>query len=411
MAELFHRSGFSFAIAHCNFALRGKESDDDELFCEELAQRLKVAFLSKRFDTGRFAVENKLSIQAAARKLRYDWFEECLKKEKFRWVATGHQKNDVLETMLINFTRGTGIGGLHGILPRQGNIIRPMLFASRHEIEVFAEMQQIRYRYDSSNASEKYSRNKIRMRVIPVLKEINPSIEHTAISVSKNLYAAEQVLKNHLENEKKKCFSVKGKKNYLSIRKLKQLKPVNAYLFEFLRGFGFNARLCEQVADSIDEPPGKKFYSDTHQVVKDREYLIISEKREEDFPEIEIERKARRILKPVSMSFYSGKITKKFVIPGDKNSACLDYNRLKFPLILRKWQFGDRFVPLGMNGKKKVSDFLVDNKIPVTEKQDVWVLASGHDIVWVVGHRIDDRYKITPASRKAFIARRASNIF
>ncbi len=277
MAELFKRAEFDFAIAHCNFGLRGKESDDDEIFCETLAKKYKVTFLTERFDTGKFAVDNKFSIQMAARKLRYDWLNDCLKKHKFDYIATAHQKNDVLETMLINFTRGTGLTGLHGILPKQGALIRPMLFVTKEEIESFAGMQQIAHRYDSSNNSEKYVRNKIRMRIIPILKEINPSIEQTAIGVSKNLYASEQILEYHLKEVRNRCTEVKGKKLYISIKKIKLLHPLKAYLFEFLREMGFNARVTEQIADSLNETAGKKFLSDSYQLIKDREYLIVSE--------------------------------------------------------------------------------------------------------------------------------------
>ncbi len=406
MTELFSQTGYRFAIAHCNFGLRGKESDDDEAFCESLARRHKVMFLTRRFDTGKYAVENKMSIQAAARKLRYAFFHECLEKEKFSYAATAHHKNDVLETMLINFTRGTGIAGLHGILPKQGHLIRPMLFASRHEIETHAAMQGIAFRVDSSNSSEKYMRNKIRMRVIPILEEINPSIERTAVHVSKNLYAAEQILKNHLADVKKRTVKQKGKKVYISIRKLKELHPVKAYLFEFIREYGFNAHTIENIAEAIGEKQsGKKFISETHLLVKDRNDLIISEQKytSEDSPEIGISKKMSRISKPLALSFKKEKVTKKFVIPPGRNTACLDLNQLKFPLTLRKWNFGEWFIPLGMGGKKKISDYLVDNKVPVNEKSEIWVLASGNNIVWLVGHRIDDRYKITPQTKNCFL--------
>lgn len=405
MAELFHRAGFDFAIAHCNFQLRGKESDDDEIFCENMARKYKVMFACERFDTAKYVAENKVSIQAAARKLRYEWFNDLLGGQKFSCIATAHQKNDVLETMLINFTRGTGISGLHGILPRQGNLIRPLLFATRQEIESWANMQQVSFRVDSSNSSEKYVRNKIRLRVIPVLQEINPSLEQTAIQTSKNLYAAEQILKNQIEGEKQRCISRKGKKVLLNIKKIKQLNPLRSYLFEFLREYGFNARTTEQIADSLNETPGKKFLSENYVLVKDREYLILSPLRsDEDFELIEIRKNEKKISKPIKLSFSKENVTKKFIIPPTRETACLDLERLRFPLKLRRWLFGDRFVPLGMSGKKKVSDYLVDNKVNITEKEGIWVLMSGHDICWVIGHRIDDRYKITPGTKKVFKA-------
>jgi len=403
MAELFHRAEFNFAIAHCNFNLRGKESDDDEIFCEQLANKYKVMFACEHFETGKYSVENKISIQMAARRLRYEFFNDLLESQKFDFIATAHQKNDVLETMLINFTRGTGIAGLHGILPRQGNLIRPILFATRQEIESFAAMQQIKFRVDSSNSSEKYVRNKIRMRVIPVLQEINPSLEQTAIQTSKNLYSAEQILKNHMAEEKKRCITHKGKRIQINIKKLKQLNPLRSYLFEFLREYGFNARTTEQISDALNEASGKKFLSENYVLVKDREYLLLSPlKADDDYVEIEIKKTEKKITKPVKLFFSKENVTKKFVIPSSSDVACLDFDRIRFPLKLRRWLFGDRFIPLGMSGKKKVSDFLVDNKISITDKEGIWVLMCGHDIVWVVGHRIDDRYKITPRTKKVF---------
>jgi tRNA(Ile)-lysidine synthase len=404
MAELFHKAELKFAIAHCNFMLRGKEADDDEKFVEQLAKKYKVLFACEHFDTGKYAAENKLSIQTAARKLRYNWFNDILKKQKLNYIATAHHKNDVLETMLINFTRGTGIAGLHGILPKQGNIIRPLLFATKDNIERFAKENNLPFRYDSSNSSEKYVRNKIRMRIIPLLQEINPSIEYTAIQTSKNLYASELILKNHLQAERQRCIETRGKKININIKKLKQLNPLSTYLFEFLREYGFNYKLTEQICESINETPGKKFYSESHKLIKDREYLILSEiKGDDETEDVFVKKTEKKINSPLKLVIEKQAINKKFTIPSANNIACLDYDKLKFPLKLRRWLFGDRFVPLGMTGKKKVSDFLIDNKINVDDKEGVWLLQSGHEICWVIGHRIDDRYKITPETKKAFV--------
>lgn len=403
MAELFGRARFPFGIAHCNFSLRGKESDDDEVFAASLAERYKVTFYSKRFDTGKFAVENKLSIQAAARKLRYDWFNELAEKNRFAAVATAHHKNDVLETMLINLTRGTGIAGLHGILPKQNNIIRPLLFTSREYIESFAQNHNLKFRYDSSNSSDKYVRNKLRMRVIPTLREINPSIENTAVFISRNLYDAEIIVKEKVEQERKKCVSEKAKKFHIPVKKLKALHPLRTYLYEFLRPFGFNGKTVEQIMQALDETPGKKFFSDTHQLLKDREDLIISLiRKEKEVAAIKIKASEKKILKPFKLTFSKTKNSKKFILPASNLIAALDHAKLKFPLVLRKWQHGDRFVPLGMETRKKISDFLVDSKIPLTDKDNIWVLQSGEEIAWIPGLRIDDRFKVTAKTKNIY---------
>ncbi|HEY6160930.1 MAG TPA: tRNA lysidine(34) synthetase TilS [Bacteroidia bacterium] len=400
MAELFNRARFPFGIAHCNFSLRGKESDDDELFTGSLAERYKVPFYTQRFDTGKYSVENKMSVQAAARKLRYDWLRQVAAKNKYAYIATAHHKNDVLETMLINLTRGTGITGLHGILAKQNDIIRPLLFTSREYIESFAQQNGLKFRYDSSNSSEKYVRNKLRMRVIPTLREINPSIENTAVFISKNLHDAEIIVKETVEREKKKCTSEKGNKFYINIKKLKGLHPLRTYLYEFLRGYEFNARTVEQVMDALDENPGKKFFSDNYQLLKDREYLIVSEKRKEkEITEVKIKASEKKISKPFKIILEKIKRNKKTEIPSSNTIACLDAAKVKFPLTLRRWHHGDRFVPLGMDQRKKISDFLTDNKIPLTDKDNIWVLESGKEIIWLVGMRIDDRYKVTDKTK------------
>ena len=403
MAELFHQAKFSFAIAHCNFNLRGKESDDDELFVAALAEKYKVTFYNEHFDTGKYAVANKISIQMAARELRYNWLNEVALKNKYHAVATAHHKGDVLETMLINLTRGTGIAGLHGILAKQNNLIRPLLFTTRDYIESFASYSNLKFRYDSSNSSEKYVRNKLRMRVIPTLREINPSIENTAIFISKNLHDAEIIVKEKVEQERKKIVREKANKWYINIKKIKSLHPLRTYLYEFLRPYEFNAKTVEQIIQSLDETEGKKFLSDKWQLLKDREDLIISEiKKIKEVGEIKIKVSDKKILKPIKLRFEKIKKTKKFSIPESNTIACLDQAKIKFPLVLRRWEHGDRFIPLGMNQRKKISDFLVDIKVPLTDKENIWVLESNKEIIWLIGMRIDNRVRISEKTKNIF---------
>ncbi len=406
LAELLHLAGIPFAIAHCNYQLRGKESDDDEVFAENLARKYKVVFYTERFDTGKYAVEEKMSIQAAARKLRYDWFDAIATKNKFQQIATAHHRNDVLETMLINFTRGTGIAGLHGILPRQNKIIRPLLFTNREQIERFAQHINLSFRYDSSNSSDKYVRNKIRMRLIPILKEINPAIDSTAVFVSKNLHDVEIIYNGQVEKERERCVEESKGKTLIHIKKLKQLPAQRTFLYEFIRGFNFNAKQVEQIMQAMDGESGTAFYSDTHQLVKDREQIIISSIRKKGEPEeVKVKKSDKRVSNPMKLSFEAKKMTKSFKIPDDPDIACLDLDKLEFPLTIRRWHHGDRFIPLGMGGTKKLSDFLTDNKISLTDKEGTWVLLSENNIVWVIGKRIDERFKIHPKTKKVYFVR------
>jgi len=407
MAELFFRAGFKFAIAHCNFSLRGKESDDDEVFVAALARKYKVVFYSERFDTGAYAVENKLSIQVAARDLRYKWFDKVAKKNKFAFVATAHHRSDVLETMLINFTRGTGISGLHGIMVKKDKIIRPMLFCTREAIEQYAKENQLGFRYDSSNSSDKYIRNKLRMRVIPTLKEINPGIENTAVFVSKNLHDVELIYNSKIEEERAKCISILKGRTRINIKKLLLLTSPRTYLYEFVREFGFNAKQVEQVLASLKGSESKTFFSGTHRLTREREQLVVSltARQEEVSTELIIKKKTTKISKPLALSFEFKNRTKKFVVPSASDSVCIDAEKLIFPLTLRRWQHGDRFIPLGMQGQKKVSDLLTDSKVSLSEKENTWVLISAGKIVWVVGMRLDERFKLRERTKKIYFVK------
>ncbi len=409
MCELFHLAKYNFSIAHCNFQLRAKESEEDEKFVKKLAEKYDAKVFSKKIKTSEYATEKGISIQMAARELRYEWFEKIRKENGLESIAIATHLDDEIETILINFTRGTGIAGLHGIFPKRGKIIRPLLFATRKEIVEFAAEKKLRWREDSSNFSHDYVRNKIRHKIIPVLKEINPNLEKTFLENIEKIRGAEEIFHQQIEEKRKKNFIYEKDKIKIPIDKLLQLFPLKTYLFEFLKPFGFNETVVEEITFSLGNQSGKFFFSETHCILKDRKYLLLKNnpKRVQNPFGVEqaiIYENTKRIKSPQSLQFLIAD-KKKFRIIKNEKTACLDYNKLKFPLVLRQWENGDSFVPLGMTGRKKVSDFLIDKKISLEEKNKVFVLISSGNIAWVVGHRIDDRFKITEKTKKIFISK------
>jgi len=276
MAELFFRAKFSFAIVHCNFQLRGEESDKDEVFVSLLARKYKVPFFNKRFLTKELTESKNISIQMAARELRYGWFHELLTKEGYPYLATAHHLDDQIETFFINMMRSTGIAGFHGIFPKQGKIIRPMLFASREEIEGFVKKNDLIYREDKSNQEIKYLRNKIRHELIPVLAEINPGFSNILTENIYRIREAEKIFRNTIDQVRNTLVRKEKERIFISIRDIKKLTPCITYLFEFLSSFGFNYPVVNDVVKALDEEPGKQFYSPTHRLIKDRDDLIIT---------------------------------------------------------------------------------------------------------------------------------------
>lgn len=413
MCELFHKANLNFGIAHCNFQLRGVESDEDELFVEKLAEKYAVPFHRVSFDTSVHAKKNKLSIQVAARQLRYNWFEEVRKQFTYKFIATAHHRGDSIETFFINLIRGTGISGLHGILPKQGKIIRPLLFTNKNEIELFSKKNQLKYREDSSNSSDKYVRNKIRHQVIPVLKELNPNLEGTINNDIQHLRDVEIIFKKEIENKRTKI--VKQEKNNLtiSIEKLKKLFPCPIYLFEFLKPYNFNSTVVNEIIESLDAESGKQFFSETHRLIKDREFLIIEPKiyskvgsSNSNAKIIRIEENQKKITcTDFQLSFSSEIQNPKSRIIKSPSVACLDFEKLEFPLEIRKWEKGDFFYPLGMKGKKLVSDFFIDKKLSLSQKENIWLLTSKGKTVWIIGQRIDDRFKITDKTLKIYFVK------
>lgn len=413
LCELFHQAGLKFGIAHCNFQLRGEESDTDELFVEELAEKFGAQFHSVSFDTSAFAKKNKLSIQVSARQLRYQWFEEIRAQFDYKFIATAHHQDDSIETFFINLIRGTGISGLHGILPKQNNIIRPLLFTGKDQIEVFAKKNKLEHREDSSNASDKYVRNKIRHKLIPLLKELNPNIHTTIANEIQRLSDTEKVYNKEIENKRSKIITEDSNGIRISIKELKKLNPIEPYLFEFLYPLGFNSATVDEIIESLNGQSGKHFFSSTHRLIKDRDFLFIdtsiktqvSGQKKESHHSIKKNQKSL-VTDELNLNLKSIGKTANYKLQTTNTSANIDFDKLDFPLEVRKWKKGDTFFPLGMKGKKKLSDFFIDKKISISEKENTWLLTSKNQIVWVIGLRLDDRFKVTDKTKKIYFVER-----
>lgn len=392
MAHLFCSSGIACGIAHCNFSLRASESNADEKFVKKLAEKLSMPFYVKHFDTSTFAEQKGISIQMAARDLRYAWFEELRKKENYHSIAIAHHSNDEAETFFINLIRGTGISGLTGFSKNNNNIIRPLLFANRKQIEAFAEKSKIEYRNDSSNASDKYIRNTIRHHLIPLAEKLNPDFGQTMAKDIKRLSSAEEAALAYVDQIR--CSLIQQESNYsrIQIAELKKTKGLSFVLFNILSPFGFSGSIVDDILESFSHTEEKTFISETHYIVKNRsEICIYTKELQQVVQEFFIAETVTEIKEPITLNFSKCKKTE---IKSNNHTALLDYSKLVFPLRIRKWQKGDSFIPLGMKGKKKLSDFFTDNKFSYLQKAATWLVCSGEDIVWVVGHRIDERYKV-----------------
>ena len=415
LCELCRQAGYTFSIAHCNFQLRKEESDGDEKFAKALAKKYAVEYFIKKFDTEKYAIENKLSIQVAARKLRYEWFNELLKniKEasenealKFHlqgvraFLLTAHHGDDNIETILMNFFKGTGIKGLKGILPKQKNIIRPLLFATKENIGQFAKENSLSYGEDSSNSSDKYTRNYFRNQLIPGLQKVFPQVKENLLDNIERFREINMLYNLSIENLKKKLVTFQGKEIHLPVLKLLKTEALHSVLFEIIKEAGFTAHQTKDAVKLLNSESGKYIQSQTHRMLRNRKWLIISPLNNEEANHILIEENDTQIVFP------GGKLSieknnEPVKINADTNIALLDSSQIQFPLILRKWKQGDYFYPLGMQRKKKLSRFFIDQKLSINEKQQAWVIECNKKILWVAGQRIDDRFKIKNSSVKS----------
>ncbi len=403
LCHLLTNAGFTFTVAHCNFNLRGKEADGDEKFVIDYCKKSNIKCFTKKFNTLAYAENKGISIQMAARGLRYNWFNELLSDHNFDYLLTAHHANDNIETFFINLLRGSGINGLKAILPKKDKLVRPLLFATRAEIESYIAKNNILFREDSSNKEDKYLRNQLRLQVIPALKKINPSFEQTISAEIEILQQTNLILKNEVEKQRKKLLIAEGNTFKINIKKLEKTTAAKLILFELLQDFGFNSSQSSNVYDSLQAQSGKVFSSNTHSLIKDRDFLFIEKSSVKSAnEEFLIQANNFKITHPINLkiSFINGNIN---VIPKKDfadNKAYLDADKLTFPLTVNKWQTGDKFRPLGMKGFKKVSDFFIAEKATLFNKQNQWIVRCKQRIVWLVGKRVDDRFKITTSTKK-----------
>ena len=393
LSFLLKKSGFKIGLAHCNFSLRGKESDGDETFVVDWADRLSIPVFTETFDTKEFAKDHKLSTQMAARELRYQWFAEILKDFEYDYIATGHHADDDLETLLINLSRGSGLQGLMGIPAINKTVIRPLLPFSRSEIVASAKENKLQWREDSSNASTDYLRNKLRHEVIPNYKNATEGVLQNVRKTQKFLKDSQNLIEDYMALVYKLTVTENFDGYALHINKLQELPNTEAILYQLLHPFGFTD--WPIVSELLEAQSGKQVFSATHRLVKDRNVLLLtkitSEKKND---EISIKKGIKKIEFPLKMEFN----------PIDKigyvnNSVIyIDKDKIQYPLKLRRWRKGDTFQPFGMKGKKKLSKFFKDEKVSLLAKEKVWLLCSNSEIIWVIGHRADERFKVTSST-------------
>lgn len=386
LLRLLLEYGCRCEAAHCNFRLREAESDRDEAFVRTLCAAHGVPLHVTRFDTRGTAARRHLSLEMAARELRYAWFEEVRRGCGASCIAVAHHADDSVETFLLNLIRGTGIEGLRGIRPRNGNVVRPLLCLSKADILDYLESIGQAFVTDSTNLQDEYTRNKIRLRLLPLLQAIHPSARNNILQTAGHIDDAALVYRQGIEEGKKRVCTPQG----ICIRSLLREVAPEALLFEILRGFGFNGAQVHDVFQSLAGQAGKTFHAPGADLIKDREYLLVETDTAAVRPQLQTETVER---------------TADFAIPRDKAIACLDADKIVFPLSLRRWRHGDSFVPFGMKGRKKVSDYLTDRKFSLVQKARQWVLCCGEDIVWLVGERPDDRFCVRAGTRRILMVK------
>lgn len=411
MTDLFHNTGFDFVIAHCNFQLRGEESERDETFVKSLSKKYNKEVLIKSFDTEKYTAEKSLSVQEAARKLRYDWFME-IRNSKFEFrnfLATAHNADDNVETALMFFLRGSGIHGLTGIpvFDKERKIIRPLLFASGNEIEGYAKENNLSWVEDSSNATEKYTRNFLRNNIIPSLQQYFPRLKENLNNNIKRLKEVEELYNQSIQQHKKNLLEFKANEVHIPVLKLQKTKPLDAIIWEIVKEYDFHPHQIDEIKKLFTSDNSSYIKSSTHRVIKNRNWLIIAPNKSEEASHILIEEDNAEIKFERGSLLIEQLQTANHKLQTANNIAQLDAKHIQFPLLLRKWKAGDYFYPLGMKnlpagrqGKKKLSRFFIDQKLSATEKENIWLLESNKKIIWVIGYRIDERFKLTATTKQ-----------
>ena len=436
LCELCNQAGFDFVIAHCNFQLRGEESERDEKFVKDLAAKYNKEIFVKKFETEKYAADNKVSVQVAARELRYEWFGEIVNGE---WsmvnddrnpgfpihhspftihIVSAHHLDDNIETVLMNFFKGTGIAGLHGILPKQGKIIRPLLFATKEELKQFATENNLQWVEDSSNESDKYSRNYFRHQVIPLIEKIYPGAINNLSSNINRFRDVEILYQQSILQHKKKLIEKRGNEIHIPILKLKKSEPIKTIVYEIIKDYGFSSHQVDEAINLLDSESGKYIQSSSHRIIKNRNWLIISPNNLKEAENIIIDEVGSwqlavgklhlEILSTTKHKLSEVKSRKVSGLQTTNQLAQLDADKIKFPLLFRKWKQGDYFYPLGMKKKKKLGRFFIDNKLSKTEKENISVIEMNKKIIWVVGMRIDDRFKISEQTKNVLLIRLVS---
>ncbi|AXY72796.1 tRNA lysidine(34) synthetase TilS [Paraflavitalea soli] len=431
LCALCQQAGYDFVIAHCNFQLRSTESERDEQFVRELGKKYGKEVLVKRFDTTAYAAQQKVSVQVAARELRYGWFEEIVQSRQSVppfggnsrqsgspisydketphvefpiHILTAHHLDDNIETVLMKFFKGTGVAGLRGILPKQGKIVRPLLFAKKDELLEFAKAHQLDWVEDSSNEQDKYARNYVRHQVVPLLQKIYPEVVDNLADNIARFREVEVLYRQSVEGQQKKLLEYKGNEIHIPVLKLKKAVPLATLVYEIAKPFGFSAAQTGEIIHLLDSESGRYVASGSHRIIRNRNWLIIAPVANEAADHVLVEETDKEV------TFAGGSITLKsiepthpFTAPAAATMACIDARQLHYPLILRRWKAGDYFYPLGMQKKKKLARFLIDQKVSKTDKEKVWVLESNKRIVWIIGMRIDDRFKVTASTHTALM--------
>ncbi|WP_299888233.1 tRNA lysidine(34) synthetase TilS [uncultured Lacinutrix sp.] len=395
LTHMCHELSFNVSLAHCNFNLRGNESDEDENFVVELANSLDLEVFVQHFGTESYAKKQKLSIQMAARKLRYEWFKELTNQFQFDYILTAHHADDNLETFLINLTRGSGLDGLKGIPVVNNNIIRPLLKFSREDIESYANKYNLKWREDSSNASTKYLRNKLRHEVIPTLKEVNPQLLHSFESTIKNLNDTSDIVEQSLKTVLESVIqNVNNNEVLYSVPEFLKLNNPKAYIYEIFKEYGFTA--FEDIYNLLEAQSGKQIYSKTHRLIKNRDSLILTVLDNNDGEDIQIVKDDKTIGIPNGVLYFD-KV--KVVSKPQKFEIFVDAETLSYPLQVRSWKDGDFFYPIGLQGKKKLSKYFKDEKLSLLDKEKCQLLCSNNEVVWVINYRADNRFKVTKETK------------
>lgn len=402
MLDILFNLKYDCIIAHCNFHLRGEESNKDAEFVQVLCKKYNLTYNKIDFDTELYASTNRISIEMSARELRYNWFEKLRQKYDASAIAVAHHIDDSVETVLLNLARGTGIRGLTGINVKNGYIIRPLLCLSRNDIVQYLDKKGLSYVTDSTNNEDIYTRNKIRLNIIPLLETINPSVKKAILRTSGHLQQVENIYNEYIESAKKEIVS----NCKVHIQKLLAYKEPSAILYEILSEYGFNPSTANDIFEVLESQSGKSFYSDSHRLVKDRDCLII-QPIDQQTPSTEdiytIGKEDSSINYPIRINIKKVDINKDFRIEKTPNKLYIDTKKIKYPLTIRHWKKGDWFIPFGMKGKKKISDYFSDNKFSLFDKENAWLLCSGKDIVWIMGHRSDNRYRIDDSTLEALV--------